>query len=194
MHFILVIIAAFFVQRTRQFTWYHSATYALALGMGLSAVDHWVYCDWYVSVMADWLPNRHGLVILSAALRLSMCVLLFFPGTQHAALLFSLLLLIIVSPVNIRMAFWGDQIPNASSLPPIWRWMRLVAHATWVGWIVFALQLLQLVYRDENEMSEAGEGWGQPAEAARPSAEQLSRQSNNAVEVMDGLEAKGVAQ
>ena len=157
MYLFFVIVATFVVLQRQGRTWYESATYALAAGMGLSAVDHLLFCDWYVSVMSDWIPNRRVVVHISAVTRLILAGLLLFTRTQHFALIVSLVLMIAVSQVNWRLAFHGAEIPAAAGISSFWLMTRFVLHLFWIGWIIFALELLRLVLRDQKEQEEVAE-------------------------------------
>lgn len=155
MYLFFSIVAVFLVLLWRERTWYESAVYGLAVGMGLSALDHLLFCDWYVSVMSEWIPRRRLIVHVSAAVRLTLAVLLLFTRTQHAALLISLVMMIVVSQVNWRLAFHGHEIPAAAAISAPWRIARLVLHGFWVGWIIFTLELLRVVLRERREQQEA---------------------------------------
>jgi len=138
---IVVIIAVFLALRLKGWDSAEAACYGLAAGLFLSGWDHLLRRDWYVSLMAPWLPNRALLVTISAVLRMALAAMLLRPGAVRlGAAIATLVLMLIVLQVNLRVALVGDQIEAARSIPAAWRWLRLALHLVWLGWTVYCVR------------------------------------------------------
>ena len=116
------------------------AAVALAIGIFLSGVHHAVFADHYIDLLPQQLPVRSGQVYLSALLRMAFGVGLLFAFTRQAATIGTMILLCLVLPVNIRVAWQGNtagQLVAASWF----LWLRLVVHVSWIGWCGWCLSL-----------------------------------------------------
>lgn len=133
-----LIIIVFVVLRWRGMDTLDAACLGLAAGLLASGWDHVLRCNWYVSVMAEWLPHRALLVYLSAAARMIFAILLLFHVTRQAALISTLVLMLIVLQVNLRIAL-GANLPAVQDMSGFWRWARLALHLGWLAWIIGCL-------------------------------------------------------
>ncbi len=113
---------------------------ALAIGMILSGVEHIVNESGYEQIMQDWIPNKPLVIRISVAARILSGVALLFPTTRRVAAYVCFVLYCIVLPVNARVAFAGNSIPNLKM--PIWRrWLRFGLHLGWLGWCFWCMQI-----------------------------------------------------
>jgi uncharacterized membrane protein len=106
---------------------------ALAIGIFLSGIHHFVFAHRYIDSLPERMPGRTGKVYLSAVFRLAFGVGLLFIFTRPAATIGVLILLCLILPVNLRVAREGNatgQLIGASWF----LWLRLVAHVSWIGW------------------------------------------------------------
>ncbi len=136
MEILFLVVAAYGALQMAPVEWVSPAArpfVALALGMVLSGVEHYWNESWYEQVMQDWIPNKVLIIRISVAIRILAGIGLLFPGLRTIAANICVVLYLIVLPVNLRIAFAGDSIPNLKI--PIWRrWLRLALHFGWLAW------------------------------------------------------------
>ncbi|MCA9173836.1 MAG: hypothetical protein KDB14_05050 [Planctomycetales bacterium] len=147
----LALVLTLFLLFSQRSGIFDAACRALGAGLVLSGLAHYLQADWYVSVMAEWIPQQRLLVQVSAGLRILFGLALWIPVhlIRHIALLLSLLLLCMVLPVNLRIALAGDQIAAVQDQGELWRWLRLAGHLGWIFCIIGTLESLRVIYNQQ---------------------------------------------
>lgn len=140
MIWLIAVIAAYLLLRARGCQRWDAACWALAAGLFLSGIDHLLYSQWYVSLMAPWLPAKALLVYVSAALRMGLACGLLPRAPRRGVLIGVMALLLVVLQVNLRVAVLGDQLEGARQMAPWWRWARVALHAGWLAWTAACLR------------------------------------------------------
>lgn len=116
------------------------AALALAIGIFLSGVHHAVYASHYVDLLPEGMPARAGQVWLSVVLRMSFGVAVLFAPTRPAAIIGTMVLLCLVLPVNIRVA-WQGNVSGQLVAASWFLWLRLAVHVSWIAWCGWFLTL-----------------------------------------------------
>ncbi len=97
----------------------------------LAGVAHFLHTRRYESVMPDYLPAHHELVLISGAAEIAGGLGVLLPQTRRAAAWGLIILLIVVMPANI----WMVQHPERYSGIPQWiLWMRLPLQLPLIWW------------------------------------------------------------
>lgn len=112
------------------------ANIALAVGLFLSGLQHYLFPDHYVRLLPPGLPGKWPLVWTSATFRCLLAFGLWLPTTRAAAAIASSLLLLLALPVNIRVAYFG-QAQGQLVETPWFLWCRVVIHLTWISWCIW---------------------------------------------------------
>ncbi len=97
----------------------------------VAGVGHFVITRTYESIMPDYLPAHHELVLISGAAEIAGGIGLLIPQTRRAAAWGLVVLLIAVMPANIWMAQHPERYPGI----PLWAiWLRLPLQLPLIWW------------------------------------------------------------
>ena len=88
----------------------------------ISGCSHFLFTDYYLKIMPQYLPWHLLLVRLSGILELALAILLLFPKWKKSAGIGLIVLLIAIFPANIQMAIHPDLYAKIS---PWLLWARL---------------------------------------------------------------------
>lgn len=108
---------------------------ALILLIGGGGALHFVIADFYAPLIPSWLGNRHAWVYGSGVAEMACGFLLAIPKTRRIGAWATIVVLILVFPGNIKMAFdstMAEAQPPANS--PIAAWIRLPFQALFIWW------------------------------------------------------------
>jgi len=96
-----------------------------------AGAGHFIATRLYESIMPDYLPAHHELVLISGAAEIAGGLGLLVPQTRRSAAWGILLLLVAVMPANI----WMAQHPERYPMVPLWAiWLRLPLQAPLIWW------------------------------------------------------------
>jgi uncharacterized membrane protein len=85
----------------------------------------------YESIMPDYLPAHHELVLISGAAEIAGGLGILIPQTRRAAAWVLVILLVAVMPANIWMAQHPERYPGV----PLWAiWLRLPLQLPLIRW------------------------------------------------------------
>lgn len=145
MEFLFVVIAVYGLLQLGPAAWSNpeSRIYiALGVGMILTGLEHFLHESQYELMMQDWIPNKPLVIRISVAVRILAGIGLFVPGMRRVSAIACLVLYCVVLPVNVRVAFFGHNIPGLDM--PSWRRiLRLVLHAGWLAWSYWCVRSSQ---------------------------------------------------
>jgi len=107
----------------------------LAAVMAVGGAMHFVATDEYASTVPGFLPWKTGLVYVSGVVEVACGVALIPRRTRIAGAWLTMLVLVLIFPANIKMAFDGPR-PDAG-LPfnsPTALWLRLPLQGLLIAW------------------------------------------------------------
>jgi len=97
----------------------------------VAGVAHFLNTRRYASIMPDYLPAHHELVLISGVAEIAGGLGVFIPQTRRAAAWGLIILLIVMMPANI----WMVQYPERYSDIPQWiLWVRLPLQLPLIWW------------------------------------------------------------
>jgi uncharacterized membrane protein len=103
----------------------------------LVGIAHFVFEDFFLSIMPPWIPFHRACVLLSGVAEIAGGQGLLLERTRRAAAWGLLALLVAVFPANLWMAFTGA-CPQGLECTPLGLWMRLpfqLVFAVWIGFV-----------------------------------------------------------
>jgi uncharacterized membrane protein len=96
-----------------------------------AGVAHFVITRRYESIVPDYLPAHHELVVISGVAEIAGGIGVLVPQTRRAAAWGLIILLIAVMPANIWMAQHPERYPEI----PLWAiWVRLPLQLPLIWW------------------------------------------------------------
>ena len=105
--------------------------YLLAILFVVAGANHFLYTDFYVSIMPPYLPWHLELVYISGVAEVSLGLLLLLRRWSIYAAWGLIALLIAVFPANIHMALHPELYPTISTLG---LWLRLPLQGLLMWW------------------------------------------------------------
>ena len=97
----------------------------------VAGVGHFVATRVYESIMPDYLPAHHGLVLFSGAAEIAGGVGVLVPATRRAAAFGLMVLLIVIFPANLWMVQHSERYAGI----PVWAlWLRLPLQLPLLMW------------------------------------------------------------
>ena len=85
-------------------------------------VDHFINPAWYEQIVPPFLPFQRGLVLISGSFEIIFGISLFFSSSRVIAAWGIIILLIVVYPANIYLAYTNGE---ALGVTPLVAWGRL---------------------------------------------------------------------
>jgi uncharacterized membrane protein len=112
------------------------ANIALAVGLFLSGLQHYLRFDHYERLLPVSMPGKRPLVMLSATFRCLFAFGLWLPTTRAVAAIASGVLLLSALPVNVRVA--QHHLAEGQLVPTVWfLWLRVMVHLSWIVWCIW---------------------------------------------------------
>ena len=148
--FFVVLISFGFLRTGQSFGWIDGqgaeALPILALGIGFfcTGIEHFVIAENYERMLPLKMPQKRLLVYASALLRVLCGIGVWFSPTCAPSVIMTLVLLILVVPVNVRVAVKQD-CPGALLSAPWYLWFRVLLHAGWLAWTGWCCVLLKRI-------------------------------------------------
>ena len=93
-------------------------------------VDHFRRPEWYEQIVPPFLPLKYELVLISGFFEMILGLMLLFPRSRYLAGNGLILLLILVCPANIYLAYTNGAALGTS---PIIEWGRLPIQFIFIG-------------------------------------------------------------
>ena len=93
-------------------------------------IDHFIRTEWYEKIVPPFLPFKYELVIISGVFELILGLMLLFPQLRFLAGNGLILLLILVYPANIYLAYTHGA---AMGTTPLIAWGRLPIQFIFIG-------------------------------------------------------------
>ena len=93
-------------------------------------IDHFVHTGWYERIIPPFLPFKTSLVFISGVFEVILGFSLFIPNKRYLAGWGLIILLIMVYPANIYLA-WTDG--RALNVSPLIAWGRLPLQLVFIG-------------------------------------------------------------
>jgi uncharacterized membrane protein len=100
----------------------------------VGGVNHFANTDFYMPMMAPYLPLHMELVYLSGVAEIVLGVAVLIPGLQRPAAWAIILLLIAVFPANLHIALHNVPIGGRAEGLGVWNWVRLPLQAVLIAW------------------------------------------------------------
>jgi len=105
----------------------------LITGYILAGINHFRIPAFYIGIIPGYLPYPALLNTLAGLFEVAFGLLLIFPKTRKPAAWGIVLMLIVFLPVHINMLYGRRQI-GATTVKPIWAWVRLFFQPVLVVW------------------------------------------------------------
>ena len=97
------------------------------MGVG---IDHFRRSEWYVEIVPPFLPYKHELVLISGVAEIILGFMLLLPKMRFIAGNGLILLLVLVYPANIYLAYTNGAALDTS---PLIAWGRLPIQFVFIG-------------------------------------------------------------
>ena len=102
----------------------------------LVGVAHFVFEDFFLSIMPPWIPFHRACVLVSGVAEIAGGLGLILERTRRAAAWGLLALLVAVFPANLWMAF-TETCPRGLECTPLSLWIRLPVQGVFAVWVWF---------------------------------------------------------
>ena len=107
-----------------------SSVYIMSIFYVSVGIDHFRRPEWYVEIVPPFLPYKLDLVLISGAAEVILGFMLLYPKMRFFAGNGLILLLILVYPANIYLAYTNGDALNIS---PLIAWGRLPIQFVFIG-------------------------------------------------------------
>ena len=109
----------------------------LAVTMIAVGLQHFSHPEPFESIVPNYLPAHHALVLISGFFEIAGGAGLLLPPVQRLAALGLIALYIAVFPANINMAFHAARFSN---IAPLFLWLRLPLQLVLIAWAAWLAQ------------------------------------------------------